>query len=65
MLASAGMGMMNTKGLALQSSSPSHKALRRRKTTHAGVKKTMYALCVGVLKETKKQSKKQTNKETW
>ena len=56
MLASAGMLMTNTKGLALQSLSPSLKVWRRRKTTHAGI-------CVGVLKETKNQRNKQRNEQ--
>ncbi len=45
MWASAGMVMKNTKGLALQSSSPSHKVWRRRKTTHAGVKHHGFCHC--------------------
>ncbi len=73
MLASAGMVMTNTKGLALQSVSPSLKVWRTRKTTHAGVKYhiksngspvgVMEALYVGVLKETKNQKNKQRNKQ--
>ena len=38
MWATAGIVMMDMKGLTLQWWSPSHKVWRRRKTTHAGVK---------------------------
>ena len=47
MWASAEMVMMNTKGLALQPSSLSHNVWQE-------------ALCVGVLKQRNKQTKKQT-----
>ena len=57
MWASAEMVMMNTKGLALLS--PSHKLWRGVCTV--GV---VEALCVKVLKETMKQTKKQRNSST-
>ncbi len=57
MWANVAMVMMNPKGLALQSPSPSHKVWRRRKTTHTRVKHHDFCNCPNVLGALKERNK--------